>query len=221
MKELTQIQNELKAPKSQFNSYGKYYYRNQEDILEAVKPLLKKNDCTLTITDEIVQVSDRVYVKATVTIESGEKTKSVSAFARESLNKKGMDESMCTGTASSYARKYALNGLFLIDDTKDADNQDNNKTPTPPAATFKPKHDPVKPEKKEPDNTHGLSEIITFINTKKITTDKVKEISFRFLASPNPITTLAEYKAYFSNLALQHKKMIYSSIVDTINAEEK
>jgi len=118
---LMNVQKELKAPKSQRNNFGNYNYRSQEDILEAVKPLLADNGLHMFITDEIIQVADRVYVKATVTISNGEKELSVSASARESESKKGMDESQITGAASSYARKYALNGLFLIDDTKDAD----------------------------------------------------------------------------------------------------
>ena len=124
MKKLIAIQHELKAPKSNFNNFGKYKYRNCEDILEAVKPLLAKEECTLTITDDVVLIGDRFYIKATATITDGTETVSVTAFARESAEKKGMDDSQVTGTASSYARKYALNGLFLIDDTKDADTDE-------------------------------------------------------------------------------------------------
>lgn len=118
---LIHIQGELKAPKSQENKFGGYKYRSCEDILEAVKPLLKKEKVTLTISDDIVEVGGRVYVKATATLSDGEETISTSAFAREAETKKGMDDSQITGSASSYARKYALNGLFAIDDTKDAD----------------------------------------------------------------------------------------------------
>lgn len=118
---LIHIQGELKAPKGQYNSYGGYKYRSCEDILEAVKPLLKKEKVTLTISDDIVEVGGRVYVKATATLSDGEDTITTSAFAREAETKKGMDDSQITGSASSYARKYALNGLFAIDDTKDAD----------------------------------------------------------------------------------------------------
>lgn len=123
MKELIEIQNELKAPKNQRNTFGNYNYRSAEDILEAVKPLLKKYDCCLTITDEIKQLGDRYYVEATATLCSsdGDRFVAVSAYAREEENKKGMDASQITGSTSSYARKYALNGLFCIDDTKDAD----------------------------------------------------------------------------------------------------
>lgn len=120
---LLNIQTELKAPKSQYNSFGKYYYRSCEDILEAAKPICKQYGATLTVSDEIVSIGERFYLKATATltdIESGEKV-STTAFAREALDKKGMDESQVTGTASSYSRKFSLNGLFCIDDTKDAD----------------------------------------------------------------------------------------------------
>lgn len=123
---LRSIQCELKAPKGQYNSFGKYSYRSCEDILEAVKPLLDKYKATAYITDEVVAVGDRIYVKATATfVDKDGKEVSVSAFAREPVARKGMDEAQVTGATSSYARKYALNGLFLIDDTKDADTDEN------------------------------------------------------------------------------------------------
>ena len=122
MKELTLIQTSLKAPKSQRNNFGNYNYRSCEDILEAVKPLLAQHDCTLTISDDIILVGERFYIKATATVKNSTgESESTTAFAREAESKKGMDESQITGSASSYARKYALNGLFAIDDTKDAD----------------------------------------------------------------------------------------------------
>ena len=123
---LIKVQAELKAPKSKFNSFGKYKYRSLEDILEGVKPLLEKNKASLVIADSIEQVGDRYYLKATATFIDTENGESVSnsALARESADKKGMDDSQITGTASSYARKYALNGLLLIDDTKDADTDE-------------------------------------------------------------------------------------------------
>lgn len=127
MKQLVEIQNELKAPKSQFNKFGGYKYRNAEDILEAVKPLLFKHKCTLTISDDIVCAGDRVYVKATAIISNGADSISVSAFAREPEAQKGMSESQITGASSSYARKYALNGMFAIDDTKDSDATNDGK----------------------------------------------------------------------------------------------
>ena len=126
---LAEIQRTLNAPKGQYNSFGKYHYRSCEDILEGVKPLL--NGLFLSISDEIVLIGDRYYVKATATITDGECIHSASAMAREAIDKKGMDDAQITGATSSYARKYCLNGLFGIDDAKDADtdehrNQQNN-----------------------------------------------------------------------------------------------
>ncbi len=128
MKELIAIQSELKAPKSQFNKFGGYKYRKAEDILEAVKPLLNKQKCTLTITDDIVMVGNRIYVKATATIknEKGE-CETTNGWAREEETKKGMDGSQITGASSSYARKYALNGLFAIDDNADSDTTNDGQ----------------------------------------------------------------------------------------------
>lgn len=128
MKELIVIQSELKAPKSQFNKFGGYKYRKAEDILEAVKPLLNKQKCTLTITDDIVMVGNRIYVKATATIknEKGE-CETTTGWAREEETKKGMDGSQITGASSSYARKYALNGLFAIDDNADSDTTNDGQ----------------------------------------------------------------------------------------------
>lgn len=117
---LTQIQKALKAPKNQFNAFGKYAYRNCEDILEALKPLM--DGCSLTITDEVVMIGNRFYIKATARFNDNGNLTEVTAYAREEESKKGMDGAQVTGAASSYARKYALNGLFLIDDTKDADS---------------------------------------------------------------------------------------------------
>lgn len=146
MKELQSIQSKLKAPKSQYNNFGKYPYRSCEDILEAVKPLLAEEKCTLTISDDITMIGDWIYVKATATLtnESGAKEQTT-AFAREEAVKKGMDAAQITGSTSSYARKYALNGLFCIDDAKDPDttnqgNQDvkpNSKTPAKSTSTGK------------------------------------------------------------------------------------
>lgn len=128
MKELISIQSELKAPKSQFNKFGGYKYRKAEDILEAVKPLLAKQKCTLIITDDIVMVGNRIYVKATATLknEKGEFETST-GWAREEETKKGMDASQITGASSSYARKYALNGLFAIDDNADSDTTNDGQ----------------------------------------------------------------------------------------------
>ena len=134
MKELITIQSELKAPKNQRNSFGNYNYRSCEDVLEALKPLLAKHECLLNISDTIEYIGVRFYVKATATITNAKGLQVTStAYAREEEIKKGMDGSQITGSSSSYARKYALNGLFLIDDTKDAD--------TMPPTSHEPKKD--------------------------------------------------------------------------------
>ncbi|QQU64003.1 ERF family protein [Serratia ureilytica] len=125
IQKLAAIQRELNAPKNQRNSFGNYNYRSCEDILEGVKPLL--GDLFLSISDEIVQIGDRFYVKATATITDGEHSHSASAMAREAITKKGMDDAQVTGATSSYARKYCLNGLFGIDDAKDADTDEHRK----------------------------------------------------------------------------------------------
>lgn len=129
---LLRVQRDLKAPKNQYNSFGKYRYRSCEDILEGVKPILQEYGCAIVLSDTIEQIGDRFYVKATATFYDCETGESVSntAYARESDDKKGMDASQITGTASSYARKYALNGLLLIDDTKDADTDENRNETT-------------------------------------------------------------------------------------------
>ena len=124
---LVEVQSELKAPKGQYNSFGKYNYRSTEDILEGLKPILKEKNLVLVVFDDVVQVSDRVYIKSTAKLSYDQESIEVTAFARESLTKKGMDDSQITGTASSYARKYALNGMFLIDDSKDADSDEFSK----------------------------------------------------------------------------------------------
>lgn len=124
---LLAIQTKLKAPKGQYNSFGKYSYRSAEDILEAVKPLNAEQGVLLTITDEIKEVGGRIYVVATATVSDGTDELKVSAFAREPENKKGMDDSQITGATSSYARKYALNGLYAIDDNKDADTDEHKQ----------------------------------------------------------------------------------------------
>ena len=137
---LLNIQQELKAPKNQRNNFGGYNYRSCEDILEAVKPLLKANNCTLTISDELVNIGTRYYVKATATLTDVEKKEdyfSNIAYAREPEDKKGSDASQITGACSSYARKYALNGLFCIDDVKDADATNTHDKEEPKAETKK------------------------------------------------------------------------------------
>lgn len=142
MKKLISIQTELKAPKGQLNKFGGYHYRSCEDILQAAKPLCAEQGLSLIVTDEIVEIGGRIYVKATATVSDGEFTASASGYAREADTKKGMDESQITGAASSYARKYALNGLFAIDDTKDADHTNTHGTTPAEKPAQKPKIDP-------------------------------------------------------------------------------
>ena len=129
MKELIEVQGLLKAPKGQKNTFGNYSYRSCEDILQAVKPLCIERGLLLTISDELVMIGDRYYIKATVSITKDQNSVTTTAYARETLSKKGMDDSQLTGSTSSYARKYALNGMFCIDDTKDADTMDNRQQP--------------------------------------------------------------------------------------------
>lgn len=134
IEKLLKIQQELKVPKNRRNTFGNYNYRSCEDILEAVKPLCHREGLTLVITDEMVEVGGRVYVKATAFLSDKEVTSQASGWAREAETKKGMDEAQITGSASSYARKYALNGLFAIDDVADADatnTHDKDKSVTP------------------------------------------------------------------------------------------
>ena len=141
MQNLTKIQNELKAPKNQYNAFGKYKYRSCEDILEAVKPLLKKYNCCLVITDEIKEVAGIPFVEATckfIDNDNPEHEAIVKAQAGIDVNKKGMDVAQCFGSSSSYARKYSLNGLFLIDDTKDSDAT-NTHDKKPVESKAKPK----------------------------------------------------------------------------------
>lgn len=163
---LINVQVELKAPKGQYNSFGKYAYRNCEDILEALKPVLKKEKLAIFISDDMVFLESRFYVKATVTlvdIETGEKICNT-AFAREEESKKGMDGSQVTGASSSYARKYALNGMFAIDDTKDSDATNTHGR-----------------EDKKPNTSGGLSEaqikrLYAIANRAKITPSQVVEV---------------------------------------------
>ncbi len=132
MKALIKIQEALKAPKSQFNAFGKYKYRNQEDILEALKPLLAEQNLLLTLTDEVKEICEILFIEATATITDGKETIVVKSQAGLDINKKGMDKAQCFGSSSSYARKYALNAMFLIDDTADSDATNDHK-PKPKA----------------------------------------------------------------------------------------
>ena len=176
------IQNELKAPKGQFNSFGRYKYRSCEDILEAVKPLLHKYSCSLNISDEVVMVGDRFYVKSTATLrkDTGEVISSSVACAREDETKKGMDGAQVTGAASSYARKYALNGLFCIDDTKDADTDEyikNTKPEKEPAEKDKNCNLYIQLEKKVSESKIEIDALMKYLkaNDKRLPKDVTYE----------------------------------------------
>ena len=158
---LAHIQKNLKAPKNQFNKFGGYKYRNCEDILEAVKPLL--GDATLVLNDVIKEVGGRVYVVSEAIFTEEEKMIVVQACAREPESRKGMDESQITGSASSYARKYALNGLFCIDDTKDADSNG------------KPIEEPKQKTEKKPNTLHANVEFLNLCNGKGLTEDETND----------------------------------------------
>jgi hypothetical protein len=158
---LSAIQSALKAPKSQYNEFGRYKYRKAEDILEAVKPLLSANGCALTCTDELILVGDRYYIKATAIITCTEDGSSVqtTAFAREEAEKKGMDGSQVTGASSSYARKYALNGLLCIDDTADSDTTNVGETKPEKNSGRKPVQKVAEPNP-APEKSSGISEMM-------------------------------------------------------------
>lgn len=180
MKELLQIQSELKAPKGQFNAYGKYKYRSCEDILEAVKPILKKNNCTLLLSDSLIYVGDRYYIKATATLVNAEgKSVSTEAYAREEETKKGMDASQITGASSSYARKYALNGLLCIDDNKDSDTTNTgDNAPAAPAKTSKEDNAEVEKAIAEINAAKSKEELINAIAKYKGNKSVINNLAF-------------------------------------------
>ena len=165
MKELISIQSELKAPKSQYNKFGGYKYRKAEDILEAVKPLLAKQKCTLIITDDVVLIGNRIYVKATATIknEKGE-CETTTGWAREEETKKGMDGSQITGASSSYARKYALNGLFAIDDNADSDTTNDGQHQASQQQAQTQSRQPATPQYHTNDLNEGLAFLSRCVN---------------------------------------------------------
>lgn len=174
---LSAVQQELKAPKNRRNTFGKYNYRSCEDILEAVKPILAKHKATILITDDISEVGGKVYIQATarfVDLEERGDIITVNAFARESVDKKGMDDAQITGTSSSYARKYALNGLFLIDDVKDPDSDEyKEETDQKNKASAKKPKDSVLDEYV---NAGQLETLNMLLKKAEITEDKFREI---------------------------------------------
>lgn len=178
---LLAVQSELKAPKNQYNEFGKYNYRNAEDILEAVKPLCAKLKALVYITDEVKQIGDRYYIQATATFvdtESSEKI-AVAAYAREEESKKGMDASQVTGAASSYARKYALNGLFAIDDTKDSDttNKGDDMPQIKPVSSTSSKTKTINPAKETKTLKDKAEEARKHMATLPTKADKIKYFS--------------------------------------------
>lgn len=161
---LMHIQTEIKAPKNLYNSFGKYSYRNAEGICEAVKPYLEKEKCTLILKDRVIEIGERVYVEATAVLYDMESDDSieVNAFAREELSRKGMDSAQITGATSSYARKYALNGLFLLDDTKDMDSNEYKEE-----SERRTKAENKKPETKKPETkNYTLDECMVLVDQK-------------------------------------------------------
>ena len=162
---LLAIQTKIKAPKNQYNDFGNFYYRNAEDIQEALKPLLAEQNVLLTLSDSIEQIGERYYVVATATLINSkiiDEKISVKAYARETLSKSKMDDAQVTGSASSYARKYALGGLFLLDDTKDADSMDNSKDEPPKTQTkATQQRSASKPQTKQPENKRPVERFAT------------------------------------------------------------
>jgi len=168
---LSSIQNELKAPKGQYNSFGKYKYRSLEDILEAVKPILAREKISLIITDSIIEVGGRVYVEATAVLRFKDEEVIVRASAREPESKKGMDEAQITGATSSYARKYALNGLFSIDDSKDADATNTHGKEANPQKEFVARQEKQKAQAQAPDPSLAF---VKFVKNKNTTAGSIK-----------------------------------------------
>ena len=200
---LTEVQNELKAPKSKYNSFGKYNYRSCEDILEAVKPILKAKRLAMTVKDDVFNIGERFYIMATVTVfdcESEEKV-TTTAYAREDTDKKGMDGSQMTGSSSSYARKYALNGMFAIDDTKDADSW-NTHGKDKPAENKEPKPTPEKQKESEYATEEQVAKLRSLYKGKE---DKLTELLDKYDIT-NPV---------------QFKRMEIQSVIDKLEAKLK
>lgn len=190
---LTEVQNELKAPKSKYNSFGKYNYRSCEDILEAVKPILKAKRLAMTVKDDVFNIGDRFYIMATVTVydcESEEKV-TTTAYAREDADKKGMDGSQITGSSSSYARKYALNGMFAIDDTKDADSW----------------------------NTHDKDRTVEKKEAERATEEQVAKLRALYKGKEDKLTELLD--KYDITNPVQFKRMEIQSVIDKLEAKLK
>ena len=204
---LMAVQNELKAPKGQENTFGKYRYRSAEDILEAVKPLLKANGLYLRISDTVELIGDRYYVKATVTvvdIATGD-AESATAYAREQAEKKGMDAAQVTGATSSYARKYALNALFGIDDTKDADTDEYARTGRSGANQGQAKAQPSAQKASQQDEMHAARrELSAEMKRVGATREEVVAVCIKlFGKSSSANLSVAEMKKLTANLAAE------------------
>ena len=204
---LMAVQSELKAPKGQENTFGKYRYRSAEDILEAVKPLLKANGLYLRISDTVELIGDRYYVKATVTvvdIATGD-AESATAYAREQAEKKGMDAAQVTGATSSYARKYALNALFGIDDTKDADTDEYTRTGRSGANQGQAKAQPSAQKASQQDEMHAArQELSAEIKRIGATREEVVAVCVKlFGKSSSANLSVAEMKKLTANLAAE------------------
>ena len=203
MSGLAKIQSKLNAPKNQYNSFGKYNYRSCEDILLALKPLLAEHQATILLSDEVVAIGNSLFLKATATLKCGDEIETVSAFAKHPLEKKGMDDSQITGAASSYARKYALNGLFAIDDNKDPDatNQHGKDAPpvNPPQRTQRtqpqtPQTAPAAPP------ADPIDTMLKYLGAFNVTQDMIEKY-FNC-----PITALAQQQIATLRAATKHLK---------------
>lgn len=197
---LSAVQQQLKAPKGQRNSFGNYNYRSAEDILEAVKPLLFEHGLVMTISDSIVHLGNRYYVEATVTVQNATDSLQATGMAREAENKKGMDEAQITGAASSYARKYALNGMFDIDDTKDADSNEHREQVknTPTAAPKAPQATP--PPKGDEELTRAKKAINEELERQGITAPAAKKAKLMSIIRKSTIDTIDDANIVMDNL---------------------
>lgn len=186
MKELILIQNELKAPKNQYNSFGKYKYRSCEDILEALKPLLLKYECTLTIEDEVKEVAGIAFIESTVSIqvdkEGRTEGRAVTAQAGIDINRKGMDVAQCFGASSSYSRKYALNGLFLIDDSALDPDSSNDHTPKPAKAQA--------PAAKVEPTAEQFAHLVRYLNGSPAQQEQAKQALVKYKLTQDQLDTL-------------------------------
>lgn len=221
-KKLMAVQTELKAPKGQYNKFGGYSYRSCEDILEAVKPLLSQHGLVLTITDGIKTVGDRFYVQAEallIDVDSGDSIKT-SAYAREALARKGMDDSQVTGSASSYARKYALNGLFCIDDNKDADTWNNAPQSRSNVRNDSPKGNYTKTGRQAEKNASSASQM----QKKPTSVDDYYQLVIDWARANEAVLFIGPLlkekfnKGHFKELSLAEAKAFYENVGKLVDA---